>query len=303
MATPESWRSLMFVPAHVDRFIEAAPKARADAYILDLEDSVPEDHKAAARAKLAASVERIASSGADVLVRINADRALAIVDLEAAVTNSVRAIVAPKVSDRACLEALHQFIADLESAAGLSEGGIGVIAQIEDLEGLAALDDICAAPRLIGLSLGTEDFSKASGMRPTLQTLYHPSQQIVFTCRRHGLTPYGFPASIADYSDLEALRHAASLAADMGFNGALCIHPAQVGVLNAAFSPSRSELEEAERIVDAFRAAKAEGKGAIQLEGRMIDPPVVARAEALLLRGAVHLHGGEIGDIAKKTGA
>ncbi|MGE0596186.1 MAG: CoA ester lyase [Hyphomonadaceae bacterium] len=291
MAAPESWRSLMFVPAHVSRFIDAAPRAKADAYVLDLEDSVPDAQKPAARENLRTAAAKLAESGADVLVRINAAHDLAREDIKAAAASSVRAIVAPKIGARDQLEGLDTVMSALEGAAGLLAGRVGVIAQIEDVHALAALDEICRAPRLIGLSLGSEDFSHSAGMRPTLQTLYHPNQQIVFACRRHGLAPYGFPASIADYSDLDALRRAADLAADMGFGGAFCIHPRQVAVLNAAFAPTAPEFEEARRIVRAFHQAKRDGRGAVQLDGKMIDPPVVARAQALMLRGAVHLHG------------
>lgn len=285
MNAPSTWRSLLFVPAHQPRFIDAARRGEADACVLDLEDSVPPAQKPAARQGLGDAARSIADAGKSVLVRINAPWRLAVRDLEAAVGPSVTAIVAPKVEAVATLKALDEILADLEGEAGLPIGRIGVVAQIESVNALPRLDEICAGPRLIGLSLGSEDFSASAGMTPTLRTLMAPNQEIVFACRRHDLLPFGFPASIADYADLEAFAASAQLASEMGFGGAFCIHPRQAAILNRAFSPAPDALERASRILEAYQLAVREGRGATVLDGRMIDPPVVAQAEALLARG------------------
>ncbi|WP_045318851.1 HpcH/HpaI aldolase/citrate lyase family protein [Brevundimonas abyssalis] len=282
MTPPDLWRSLLFVPAHMPRFVEAAPRAGADAYILDLEDSVPDDQKALARSSLPTAVARISESGAAVLARINSGAATLEADVEAAINSGVHAIVAPKIGSCADLQRLAAVAATMETRAELPIGGIGVIGQIEDLDGLAALDEICRSPRLIGLSLGSEDFSRAARMRPTVQTLYHPNQLVAFACRRYGLTPFGFPGSIADYSDLDSMSVMVALAADLGFAGAFCIHPKQVAVLNRGFSPRPEALADAARIVAAYEQGLVQGRGAVQLEGRMIDAPVAARARAIL---------------------
>lgn len=284
MSPASAWRSLLFVPAHQPRFIDAARRGEADACILDLEDSVPPAQKSAARDAIGDAAAMIASRGTSVLVRINAPWRLAVRDLEAAVGPSVSAIVAPKIEALATLNALDELLADLEGEAGLPIGGIGVIAQIESVNALPRLDDICTGPRLIGLSLGSEDFSASAGMSPSLRTLMAPNQEIVFACRRHSLLPFGFPGSIADYADIEAFGETARLASEMGFGGAFCIHPRQVAILNHAFTPDPAALEQASRVREAYRLAVREGRGATVLDGRMIDPPVVAQAEALLAR-------------------
>ena len=289
MAGPETWRSLLFVPAHTPKFVAAAPRSGADAVILDLEDSVPADRKSTAREGLAATITSLSGS-IDVLVRINAEPDLAVLDLEAAVTPGLRAIVAPKIGTSDALAVLDGLLGRLEASRGLAQGDIGVIGQIEDVEALAALDDICRGPRLIGLSLGPEDFSKSAAMTPTPETLYWPNQQVAFACRRHGLLPYGFPGPIGEFSDLDAFGRNAVRGAEMGFVGAFCIHPRQVECLNAAFSPSAAAIEDARRIVEALASAEAAGQGAARLDGRMIDAPVAARARALLNK-AIHLHG------------
>lgn len=284
MSPASAWRSLLFVPAHQPRFIDAARRGEADACVLDLEDSVPPAQKPPAREAFTGAAKAIAEGGKPVLVRINAPWRLAVRDLEAAVGPSVSAIVAPKVEARATLNALDELLADLEGEAGLPIGKIGVIAQIESVNALPRLDDICTGPRLIGLSLGSEDFSASAGMTPSSRTLMAPNQEIVFACRRHGLLPFGFPGSIADYADVEAFGETARLASEMGFGGAFCIHPRQVAILNRAFTPDPAALEQALRILEAYRLAVRQGRGATVLDGRMIDPPVVAQAQALLAR-------------------
>lgn len=284
MSNPAAWRSLLFVPAHQGRFIEAAGRGTADACILDLEDSVPPAAKRMARETLSQAAQTVSAGGAAALVRINAPWRLAVRDLEAAVGPAVAAIVVPKVEALATLKAVDQVLTELESDAGLPIGGTGLIAQIESVEALPQLDEICRGPRLIGLSLGSEDFSASAGMVPTRRTLMAPNQEIIFACRRHGLLPFGFPASIADYADMEAFTETARLANEMGFAGAFCIHPRQVEALNRAFTPDPAELKRAERITAAYEQAVREGKGATVVDGRMIDPPVVAQAEALLAR-------------------
>ena len=116
------------------------------------------------------------------------------------------------------------------------------------------------------------------------ETLHYPSQMIVFACRRAGIVPLGFPASIADYSDLDIFRGRITLAKQMGFAGALCIHPTQAKILNEELSPSAAELQKAKGIIAAYEAGLREGRGAVEFEGKMIDMPVVTAAQALLRR-------------------
>src|SRR5690606_37515543 len=131
---------------------------------------------------------------------------------------------------------------------------------------------------------GAEDYATAIGGKPTEEVLLMPKQLVVQAAYSAGLMAMGTIGTLADFSDLEAYARMVRRSRDFGFVGASCIHPAQVPVLNAAFSPTPEEVAEAERIVAADREAAAQGRGSFQLDGKMIDIPIVRRAEALLAR-------------------
>ncbi|MCY1262343.1 Citrate lyase subunit beta [compost metagenome] len=279
------WRSLLFVPAHVEKFVERAHERGADACILDLEDSVPLACKHAARSLVPHAAAAVAARGLDVLVRINTLESGGLADLEAVVCPALRAVVLPKVAAAEHVRVVAAVLEGLERERGLAKGQVGLIAQIEDVAALPHLDEIASAsPRLLGMSLGPEDFCVSAAMQPTPETLLWPSQQVAFACRRAGILPFGFPASIAEFSDLARLRHAVELARQLGMVGAFCIHPAQVEVLNQAFAPNAAEVEYAEGLLAELAQAEAEGRGAFAYRGRMVDPPVVARARETLQR-------------------
>ena len=279
------WRSMLFIPAHRDDFVGKASQRGADAYILDLEDSVPEAQKEQARGAVVNAADIVAQNGAAALVRINQDLNQATADLEACIHPGVQAIVVPKVVSGSQIQALSNLIDKLEAQRGIVAGHTRLIAQIECVHGLGNLDDIAqSCDRLLGMSLGSEDFSASAGMEPTPEGLLAPNQAIVFACRRAGILPFGFPASIADYSDIERFRNTIHFARQLGFVGALCIHPSQVAILNDEFAPSDAEIERARALIDAYEQGLSEGKGAVEFEGSMVDAPVVARARELLLR-------------------
>lgn len=279
------WRSMLFVPAHVERYVQAAHRRGADACILDLEDSVPAAQKQAARAQLPASVSAVAQAGADVIVRINAELPLPEADLDAAVRPGVNALMIPKVESAAKLQVIAERLGVLERERELRAGTIGLIAQIEHVRALPKMDAIASStPRLLGMILGSEDFSVSAGMEPLPETLYGPNQQLVFACRRAGILPYGFPGSISVFRDLPAFRELIGQARRMGFVGAYAIHPDQVAVMNELFVPPGSDLEWARELLAAHAQALEQGRGAFEFRGRMVDPPVVARAQETLRR-------------------
>lgn len=278
------WRSMLFVPAHVDKFVSRAHERGADAVILDLKYSVSLALKDAACEGLAARAAGVAARGTTVLVRINAAA-----DLDAAVGAAVHAIVLPKVDRPESVRMVAERVEALERARGLPVGHTWLIAQIEDVVALPHLDAIAASsPRLLGTILGSEDFSASAGMSPVPGTLLWPTQMVAFACRRAGILPLGFPASIAEFSDIEAFAAQIRFARELGFVGAFCIHPAQVPVLNEGFTPSAAEQAHAEVVIAAFEAAQREGRAAVEVGGKVVDPPVVARAFELLRRAAAH---------------
>lgn len=279
------WRSMLFVPAHVEKYVQAAHTRGADAYLLDLEDSVPPAGKAQARAGLGEAATQVSRSGAAALVRINNEPQWLEEDLQAAVLPAVRALMVPKVESAEMLRALDARLGELEARRGMVVGQTLLIAQIEHVRTLPRLDEIAtSSPRLMGMILGSEDFSVSAGMEPIPEALYGPNQQMLFACRRAGILPFGYPGSISLFRDLDALRELIRRARQMGFVGSYAIHPDQVRVMNEEFQPPAAEVAHARELLAAYEQALAEGRGAFEFRGRMVDPPVVARAQELLRR-------------------
>ncbi|MGQ0619346.1 MAG: HpcH/HpaI aldolase/citrate lyase family protein [Panacagrimonas sp.] len=279
------WRSMLFVPAHVRKFVDAAHRRGADAYLLDLEDSVPLAQKAEARAALASAVGLVSQSGAAALVRINTDEALTPDDVSAAVLPGVRALMVPKVESAAQVQALDTRITALEAERGIAPGHTLLIAQIEHVRAVPHLDEIASSsPRVMGMILGSEDFSVSAGSEPTPEALYGPNQQLVFACRRAGILPFGFPGSISVFRDLDLFRRLIQRAREMGFVGSYAIHPNQVQVMNELFAPPAEDVTHARELLAAYDEAAAQGRGALEFRGRMVDMPVVLRARELLRR-------------------
>lgn len=278
-----SWRSLLFIPANNDKFISKAHTRGADAIILDLEDSIAPSQKQAARMGLASAIGSIAEHGVDVLVRVNAETLVQ--DLSAASTENTRAVVIPKVANAATILQVNALLSAFELERNLTSGQIKILAQIEDVAALPWLDDIATAhSRLVGMSLGSEDFSVSVSMSPTNETLYWPNLQVAYACRRANILPYGFPDSITLIKDTHRLEQAVQSAVDMGMVGALCIHPAQADVLNRLLTPSEKEISNANRLIEEFERFNERGEGVFIFDGKMVDLPVVTRARELVNR-------------------
>ena len=278
------WRSLQYVPAHVEKYVSSPHIATADAVILDLEDSVPADSKGLARAALARAIPTVAQSGADVLVRIN-DGDMAAEDIAAAVRPGVSALVIPKVRDAARLKHLDRLVSDAEAGAGMAAGSVQFVVLIETADGFLDMAAIARATgRTVAISLGNEDFALDLGMEASDETLLMPRQQLVIVAAAAGLMPLGLVGSATRFDDSDAYRALALKSRRFGYVGSSCIHPSQIALLNEAFSPTAEQVVEARRLVQAAEAAGADNRGAFSIDGRMIDGPIVARAEALIQR-------------------
>jgi len=281
------WRSLLYVPANQERFIVSAHTRGADCIQLDLEDSVPFDQKELARAKVENAAARVRRGGADVMVRINRPLSLAVRDIEACVGPDVDGFSLPKVESASHIHLLDELLSEVELKRGLEVGHSSLIAIVESA---AAMFDILAiarsSPRLVALNLGGEDFALDCGMRPTADTLHLPKQQIVHAASAARLAPLGVLGSITGFKDEAAFQAMVQRSKEFGFVGASAIHPSQVAILNKVFSPSDEEIAEAKRVITALEVAQAEGRGAVALDGRMIDAPVAARARKTLARRA-----------------
>jgi citrate lyase subunit beta/citryl-CoA lyase len=279
------WRSILFVPAVSDKFVDSALRQPADVLQVDLEDSVGPDRKDEARGRVAAIADRFAAAGRDVTVRVNRPWRLLVRDLEACVRASVRAIALPKVPDASFVREVAEVLAGLERERGLADGHTRMITMVEDAEGLAHLDAIAAAhSRVVGQIVGGEDLSVSMGSSIDDDALYVWNAMNVRAARRAGVIPIGFVGSVADYRDIDAFRARIVRARRLGFEGAFCIHPSQVPVLNACFAPGADEVTEARELVAAFEREVGTGRAAFAWKGRMVDLPVVDRARAVLAR-------------------
>jgi citrate lyase subunit beta/citryl-CoA lyase len=276
-------RSLLYVPAHSGRFIAKAHERGADAIILDLEDSVPPSEKDAARDNLAHAVTAVGRSDAHVFVRINAGKERRDDDAEAAAHAGAFGLLVPKVQSAESLRDLAVRLEPVERA--MARAPLQFIALIEDPG--AVLDSraiVSQSPRLLGVVAGGEDLATAIGCDPSSDAIRFCMMEIHLAAKAAGILSFGLPHSIADYHDLDAVAASAREARAMGFDGASCIHPSVVPVLNAAFAPTEAELDHAKRLVAAFDAARAQSSGAFVFEGKMVDLPIYDRARKLLAR-------------------
>lgn len=280
-----AWRSMLFVPANSDRFVDSAMRQPADALQIDLEDSVASDQKEAARRRVPAIADAFAAAGYDAIVRVNRPWRQLVRDLEAGVRPAVRAVTLPKVPDAATVRAVAEILGELESAAGMAIGHTRIIAMIEDAEGLHNMADIAAAhARMLGIIVGAEDLAVSMRMAVNADSLYVPNVMAVAAARRAGIMPIGFVGSVADFADAAAFRRTVQRARGLGFEGAFCIHPKQVPIVNAAFSPAAEEVEHAEALLAEAERQKQKGLAAFAFKGRMVDLPVMEQARMVVAR-------------------
>ena len=284
------WRSLLYVPVNVDKFVEHAHTRGADCIQLDLEDSVPTAEKAHARTLVQAAAAQVRRAGADVVVRINQPLALAVRDIEASVCAAVDGLAITKVDGPSHLRLLDELVTELEASTGLGHGHTKFIAMIETPAAFFEMRAIAAAsPRVVAMNIGGEDFALECAMEPSDEALFMPKQQMIIAARAAGVMPLGYIGTVADFSDWDRFRAMVQRSRQLGFDGASCIHPGQVPIVNEAYTPRAAEVSAAQRIIEADRLARAEGRGSFQIEGKMIDRPVVIRAERLLSRHAAIL--------------
>ncbi|HYS49978.1 MAG TPA: CoA ester lyase [Xanthobacteraceae bacterium] len=280
-------RSLLYVPASSERFVAKAHERGADAIILDLEDAVAPREKGRARAALTEAVPSVGRNGAKVFVRINAlSTGLALDDAQAACRAGAFGLFVAKVQGPSDLQKLGDHLDRIERAHR-REHPVVLVPMLEDPGAILDARAIAAASRRsFALVSGSEDLATALGGEPTPEVLRLPKLLVHLAAKAAGLRSFGMLRTVADFKDAEAVARSAREARAFGFDGASCIHPSVVPILNAAFSPTREEIERARRMVAAFEAAKADGRGAFLFDGKMVDEPVVERARQLLARAS-----------------
>jgi len=279
------WRSLLYVPVNVEKFIEKAHTRGADVLQLDLEDAVPPSEKEKARTLVEKNAARVRRGGADVVVRINQPLSLAVRDLEHSVCPDVDGIAITKADSASHVKLLDQLVSELEAKRGMKAGHTKFIVMIETADAFTRIDEIPrASPRVVAMNIGGEDFALDLNAQPDEDVLLHPKQRMIIAARAAGVMPLGFIGTVADFSDWEKFRLMVRRARRFGFDGAGCIHPGQVKIVNEEYTPGAEEVVYARKVIQMDKEAQAAGRGSFQIDGKMIDIPVVVRAERLIRR-------------------
>jgi citrate lyase subunit beta/citryl-CoA lyase len=279
------WRSLLYVPVNVEKFVDKAHARGADVIQLDLEDSVPPAQKEHARTLVEKAAAKVRRGGADVVVRINQPLALAVRDLEHSILPGVDGIACTKIDSASHVKLLDELVTGLEEKRGMTVGHTKFITMIETADAFTRIDEIPrASPRVTAMNIGGEDFALDCAMQPDEDVLLHPKQRMIIAARAAGVMPIGFIGTVADFSDWERFRQMVRRSRRFGFDGAGCIHPGQVTIVNEEYTPSAEEVEYARKVIRLDEEAAAAGRASFQIDGKMIDIPVVVRAQNLLRR-------------------
>jgi len=279
----EAWQSILFVPVLNERYIAKACTSAADAVQLDLEDSILPADKARARALLSAAARQLHQAGKPVSVRINQPLELAVPDIQATVAADAHALMLPKVVGPDHVRLLDEMVGRLEDDCQRQVGSLRFIVVIETPDAYHRMHEIFrSSPRIAGAMLGNEDFAQACHCDPGEETMRYYKAAMVAAARAAGVKPLGTLGSIANFADKPAYEAMVRRSRAAGFHGTTCIHPSQVDIVNTVYGPNAERLDWARRVVTLADEAAARGNGAFQLDGRMVDAPIVERARSLL---------------------
>lgn len=279
-------RSFLFAPANHARRVEKAFTLQADAVILDLEDAVALAEKPAAREQARATLQAGAGERrCKLYIRVNPwDSSLCHGDLQAVVHPGLDGIVLPKVECGEALACIDWLLTQLERERGMACGTVDLLPILETARGVARIDAVLApATRVRRLAFGAGDYSLDLGVTWTREEREsrHAREIIVTASRAHGLQA-PLDSAYARIDDDEGLLASAQASAGLGYQGKMCIHPRQVPLVNAVFSPSEEEVAWARRVATAFDEAEREGSSAFALDGKLVDYPIVYRARRVL---------------------
>ncbi|WP_050524156.1 HpcH/HpaI aldolase/citrate lyase family protein [Pseudorhodobacter wandonensis] len=276
MATTRPYRSVLYIPGSKERALEKAQTLATDAIIFDLEDAVSPDEKPAARALLVETLASANFGNRARIVRVNGlDTEWGADDIAAFVGADIDALLIPKVSTPEDLDAVAEMIPNTP-----------LWAMMETALGMLNATAIAAHPRLAGMVMGTNDLAKELNSRFRADRL--PMQAGLGLCllaaKAHNLTI--IDGVYNAFKDDDGLRAECDQGRDMGFDGKTLIHPAQLEIANTAFAPSEAEVTLAQRQIDAFNAAKAEGQGVAVVDGKIVENLHIVTAEATLAKAA-----------------
>lgn len=280
-------RTFLFVPGNHARRVEKALAADVDAAILDLEDAVAASEKVATRSQVVEALQR--AHRARGYVRVNAlDTEYAFGDLQAVIARDVDGVVMPKLESVEQLHVVDWLMAQLERERGLEANSVELMPIVETGAGFAVVDALCAAaacrvPRLRRFAFGAGDFCLDMNLVWSDDEFeLHAYRSALVLASRAAELEAPVDTVWVRLDDADGLAGSAIRARGMGFQGKLCIHPAQCDAVNRAFSPTHVEISHARAVVEAFARAEAEGVASIRLDGAFIDYPVAYRAQRVL---------------------
>ncbi|MEZ0603240.1 CoA ester lyase [Paraburkholderia sp. IW21] len=273
------WRSLFFAPANRPDLLAKFGRVDADNYVIDLEDGTPVEHKETARAQLheAVAVARQGDLRGRLLVRINVlDGPFGVHDLARALTCEIDGIVIPKLENAAQLLDIDTAM----TAAGVRMAIVGGIESIAGVMDIAAC--VKVSKRLRAVYFGAEDLATEMGVRRTEASneLLYARQRVVLAAKSASIA--AIDQAVTEIQNDALFGRDAARGRDFGYDGKICLNPRQVGLANTAFRPDATEAAYAKRLLAAARDAAASGHGVTSFEGRMIDAPLIARAQRIV---------------------
>ncbi len=273
------FRSFLIMPGNNPGMLIKSRSYTADAVVFDLEDAVAPTEKDTARILVKETLRSFDFGGKSIMVRINDLGVCAKEDLAAVIPEKIVAVVAPKVNCADDVKKLEAMIDEYEVPGHET----GIFAIIETAIGLCNVNEIAkASKRLKGILLGAEDLTVSIGAVRTKESheIYTARTNVVIAARANEIQAIDTP--FVDIEDAAGLKADCELGKQLGFTGKLCINPRQNKIVNSAFAPSPSELRWASRVVTAFEDAKKSNLGVVNVDGKMVDLPVVLRAERML---------------------
>lgn len=277
--SPWVLRSMLFVPGDQDRMLRKARGLPADALILDLEDGVAPKDKVIARSRIHHALEEGFPDGLPIFVRPNGlATGMLEDDLLASMHPRLDGVVVPKVRSRAELQLVNGLLSAIEGTRDIPPGHLALAVLVETPQAVLHAEDLVAtSSRVVALMFGAEDLAAEMGLSRSAAELHYPRAQTALVAHATGCLAIDliFPA----LQDTEGLTRECREGRALGYTGKQVIHPSQLGPVNTAFAPDLAEVAWARKIIDAYRSAP---RGALVVEGRMVDAPIVAQAERIL---------------------
>lgn len=276
-------RTMMFVPGANAAMLRDAPLFGADSVMFDLEDSVSLKEKDTSRALVHFALKTFDYSSVETVVRMNGLDSCGALDIEAVVLAGVNVIRLPKTETAQDIVDVEAVIERVERENGIEVGRTRMMAAIESAEGVLNAREIAkASKRLIGIALGAEDYVTNMKTRryPDGQELFFARSMILHAARAAGIA--AIDTVYSDVNNTEGFQNEVRMIKQLGFDGKSVINPRQIPLVNEIYTPTEKEIDHAKQVIWAIREAESKGSGVISLNGKMVDKPIVERAERVI---------------------